>query len=138
LTCHPDLGAPLLYPADKYGDRNVDAVLAHMKPEDHPPAAWIEYWYGRDFTDQMWVLEMVDPAVGNKDAWKWGYVIWDADRLKSWGAWEGRMFFEREIPHAPPLVHWQVPPTSEIVRRNGMFRFSVEPDGDASEDDLAG
>jgi hypothetical protein len=134
LTCHPELGAPLLYPADKYGAQNVDEVLRNMDPRDHPPAAWIEYWYGKDFIDELWVIEMVDPSIGNKDAWKWGYVIWDTERLKHWGAWAGRMFYESEVPHSPPLVHWQVPPMSEIIRRNGMFRFLVEGDGSVSDD----
>lgn len=76
-------------PADKF-DRhpgNVEEYLCSLPVLEQPNLAWRRFWFSDSPITNVLIELMFDVSAvfGNRQAWEWGYTIWDAERLEEWG-----------------------------------------------------
>ncbi|GFF44548.1 hypothetical protein IFM58399_07318 [Aspergillus lentulus] len=80
---------PLLYPADRFNfgtDFNgLKAYLETLPPHERPNVAWARRWLDARL-EYPQVFEDMYSYGPYGSCWKWGYAIWDEERLNEWGA----------------------------------------------------
>ncbi|KAL4871163.1 hypothetical protein BDV12DRAFT_164876, partial [Aspergillus spectabilis] len=80
---------PLLYPADRFNfgfDVSGFKKFVSTLPDiEQPNAAWRNIWIDYMQEDEMLFEEMF--ITGHQGPrWRWGYALWDSERLADWGA----------------------------------------------------
>lgn len=85
---------PLVSPADKYERADLAAFLPSLHALQKPNKCWIRHWAGSEgqVHPDLWLRNGIGhyssyPTM-NRREWKWGYVLWDDERLERWNAVE--------------------------------------------------
>lgn len=90
---------PLVSPADKYERTNLAQFIYSLHVLERPNKCWIRHWAGsqEQIHPDLWLRHYFEeglrdnydsyPAI-NSSEWKWGYVLWDDERLEAWNAIE--------------------------------------------------
>ena len=87
-----DKKLPLISPADRYQRLNLPLFLNSLPALERPNKAWIRHWAdsGGIVHPGLWLRDDLfsdsDYPTQNRLEWKWGYVLWDDDRLEQWNA----------------------------------------------------
>lgn len=81
-------------PADKYERADLAAFLRAVHALEKPNKCWIRHWAGSEtqIHPDLWLRNGFGhyssyPTM-NRREWKWGYVLWDDERLERWNAVE--------------------------------------------------
>lgn len=79
----------LLHPADSFNPREdwyqIKMLWTTLEPTQRPNIAWNRIWFSNHKKDK-WVLDTLYGGDNNMPCWKWGYAIWDDERLIKLGA----------------------------------------------------
>ncbi|GAM38582.1 hypothetical protein TCE0_033f09416 [Talaromyces pinophilus] len=85
---------PLVSPADRYERADLATFLTAVHALEKPNKCWIRHWAGseRQIHPDLWLRNGIGhyssyPTM-NRREWKWGYVLWDDERLERWNAVE--------------------------------------------------
>lgn len=85
---------PLVSPGDRYERADLARFLNTMDVLERPNKSWIEHWAGSEgqVHPDLWLRNGVGhyssyPTMYRRE-WKWGYVLWDDERLEQWNAVE--------------------------------------------------
>ncbi|KAE8155127.1 hypothetical protein BDV25DRAFT_126066 [Aspergillus avenaceus] len=84
---------PLLYPADRFdfgSDWNgLHKLVDSLQPWEGPNFAFRKYWLVKSHEGEA-VFQSLNRARLGILLWRWGYAIWDAERLQRWSMPEDR------------------------------------------------
>lgn len=85
---------PLVSPADKYERADLARFLNMVDVLEKPNKCWIRHWAGSEgqVHPDLWLRNGAGhyssyPTMTRRE-WKWGYVLWDDERLEEWNAVE--------------------------------------------------
>uniref|UniRef100_A0A093V543 Aflatoxin B1 aldehyde reductase member 4 n=1 Tax=Talaromyces marneffei PM1 TaxID=1077442 RepID=A0A093V543_TALMA len=85
---------PLLSPADRYERADIARHVNLLHVLERPNKSWIRHWAGEEgqLHPDLWLKNGVGHygsyPTSNRREWKWGYVLWDDERLEEWNAVE--------------------------------------------------
>ncbi|KAH8426039.1 uncharacterized protein LDX57_003779 [Aspergillus melleus] len=73
---------PLLYPGFESADdfKETESLWATLSPTDRPNIACERLW----FTEPQRYWSIYSVEAGGEEHWKWGFAIWDDERLIEW------------------------------------------------------
>lgn len=85
---------PLMSPADRYERADLAPYLSSLHALEKPNKCWIRHWAGSEghVHPDLWLRNGMGhyssyPTIYRRE-WKWGYVLWDDERLEEWHAVE--------------------------------------------------
>ncbi|RAO74194.1 uncharacterized protein BHQ10_010206 [Talaromyces amestolkiae] len=85
---------PLVSPADRYERADLARFITSLPVLEKPNKCWTRHWAGLEgqLHPDLWLVNGTGhyssyPTI-NRREWKWGYVLWDDERLEEWNAVE--------------------------------------------------
>lgn len=75
---------PLIEPADKHSNENYEELWSSLPSTETPNKAWKKSHILPEFPGQTFEGAIFD--MGYMKGWKWGFAIWDDERLEVWKA----------------------------------------------------